>query len=127
MPDREESVHLWGSLSSCAPVGNRRSRRVANPPQAASLPHMKRSRLASEVHAQKRATPLSSAGRPGRGRRWNRDFTRAQKRVERGEFLALELFPLGERLRELLAGVVIRLLHGLSGSKVALLDGVHEG
>src|ERR1035438_3615189 len=39
----------------------------------------------------------------------------------------LEIFPLGERLRELLASVVIRLLHGLGGSKVALLDGVHEG
>src|SRR5450631_4092390 len=32
---------MWGSLSSCAPVGNRR-RRVANPPQATSLPHRKR-------------------------------------------------------------------------------------
>ena len=30
---------LWGSLSSCAPVGYRRFGRVANPPQAASLPH----------------------------------------------------------------------------------------
>ena len=30
---------LWGSLVSCAPVVNRRSRRVNNPPQAASLPH----------------------------------------------------------------------------------------
>jgi hypothetical protein len=30
---------VWGSLSSCAPVVYRRSRRVHNPPQAASLPH----------------------------------------------------------------------------------------
>src|ERR1035438_9984233 len=30
---------LWGSLASCAPVAYRRSRRGANPPQAASLPH----------------------------------------------------------------------------------------
>src|ERR1039457_7665121 len=61
---------------------------------------------------------LSSAGRPRRRRRWNRNLVRAWKRVERGEFLALELFPLGERLRQLLASVVIRLLHGLSGSKI---------
>ena len=40
--DREKLFKLWGSLSSCAPVDNRRSRRVTNPPQAASLPHMKR-------------------------------------------------------------------------------------
>jgi hypothetical protein len=32
---------LWGSLSSCAPVGNRRYGRVANPPQDSILPHMK--------------------------------------------------------------------------------------
>jgi hypothetical protein len=31
---------LWGSLASCSPVVNRREWRVANPPQAASLPHM---------------------------------------------------------------------------------------
>src|ERR1035441_4950190 len=30
---------MWGSLASCAPVAYRRSRRVTNPPQAASLPH----------------------------------------------------------------------------------------
>jgi hypothetical protein len=30
---------MWGSLVGCAPVVYRRSRRVANPPQAASLPH----------------------------------------------------------------------------------------
>jgi RNA polymerase sigma factor (TIGR02999 family) len=30
---------LWGSLVSCAPVVNRRSRRVNNPPQAASPPY----------------------------------------------------------------------------------------
>jgi hypothetical protein len=35
-------LKLWGSLASCAPVAYRRSRRVANPPQAASLPHIKR-------------------------------------------------------------------------------------
>jgi len=37
-------VSLWGSLPSCAPVGGalwaRRSGRVNNPPQAASLPHI---------------------------------------------------------------------------------------
>src|ERR1035437_218851 len=33
---------LWGSLASCAPVVYRCSWRVANPPQAASLPHIKR-------------------------------------------------------------------------------------
>jgi len=30
---------LWGGLLSCAPVVYRRSRRVNNPPQAASRPH----------------------------------------------------------------------------------------
>jgi hypothetical protein len=36
-----EFVPLWGSMSRCAPVGNRRSRRVANPPPVNNRPHMK--------------------------------------------------------------------------------------
>jgi hypothetical protein len=30
---------LWGSLASCAPVVNRRLRRVGNQPQVTNLPH----------------------------------------------------------------------------------------
>src|ERR1019366_7077144 len=39
VPRPRENGQLWGRLSICAPVGNRRSGRVTNPPQAASLPH----------------------------------------------------------------------------------------
>src|SRR5450759_1269975 len=34
----EGRTRLWGSLASCAPVGNRRSRRVANPPDPEGTP-----------------------------------------------------------------------------------------
>src|SRR5450759_1116984 len=36
---RSHDYTLWGSLASCARVGNRRFRRVANPPQVDNLPH----------------------------------------------------------------------------------------
>jgi hypothetical protein len=58
---------LWGSLASCAPVAYRRFGRVANPPQAASLPHTDAGPMPFLVAAQL----LNATGRPndegGRG------------------------------------------------------------
>jgi hypothetical protein len=53
-------VRLWGSLLSCAPVVNRRPRRVNNPPQATSLPHKMTLFLTANALALALALPCSA-------------------------------------------------------------------
>src|ERR1019366_6173519 len=58
-------LELWGSLSSCAPVVYRRSGRVNNPPQAASLPHIGTNarRHRATQHLTRRAAQARHCGR----------------------------------------------------------------
>ena len=63
VPRPRESVRLWGSLLSCAPVFYRRSRRVANPPQVDNLPHIKRTCLNGHCPSQVRL-PTSEVPEP---------------------------------------------------------------